>query len=232
VIGDAARPFIEMTLRMMEVWGARWSAEADIITIPGGQAYRARRFAVESDASSASYFAAAAALCGGAVTIRGLSSNSVQGDTRLLSVLQQMGARVTWNPDSVEVAATGALRGVDVAMNAMPDMVATLAAIAPFASSPTRIRKVGFIRFHESDRLRAIATELRRLGARVTDFDDGMEIHPSPLSAAAIETYDDHRIAMAFAVAGLKLPGVRIKHPGCVSKTFPAFFETLEGLGL
>ena len=230
VAGEAARPFIEMTLRMMEAWGVKWNIDGDTITIPGGQAYRARRFVVEPDASSASYFAAAAALCGGSVTLHGLSANSVQGDIALLTVLQQMGARVKWNRESVEVSGAGQLRGVDVAMNGMPDMVATLAAIAPFATSGTRIRKVEFIRHHESDRLRSIAAELRRLGAGVTDFEDGLEILPSRLHGASIETYDDHRIAMAFSVVGLMIPGVKIQNPGCVAKTFPEFFETLAKL--
>jgi 3-phosphoshikimate 1-carboxyvinyltransferase len=221
------KPFRKL---MMETWGAKWGIEADTVVIPGGQMYRARRFAIEPDASSASYFAAAAALCGGSVTIPGLSTSSVQGDVGILGVLQQMGARIKWSRDWVKVTGGGPLRGVDIAMNAMPDMVATLAAIAPFASTPTRIRKVEFIRHHESDRLRAIATELRRLGARVNDFEDGMEIHPSPLRPASIETYDDHRIAMAFAVVGLKLAGVKIKNPDCVSKTFPEFFSKLESL--
>jgi len=231
VAGDTARPFVEMTLRIMETWGVKWNIDADTITIPGGQAYRARRFAVEPDASSASYFAAAAALCGGTVTLRGISANSVQGDVAFLTVLQQMGARVKWNTDSVEVSGAGQLRGVDVAMNGMPDMVATLAAIAPFATSVTRIRKVDFIRHHESDRLRSIAAELRRLGASVTDLEDGLEIMPSRLSGASIETYDDHRIAMAFSVVGLRIPGVQIQNPGCVAKTFPEFFTMLADLG-
>jgi 3-phosphoshikimate 1-carboxyvinyltransferase len=229
-VGDTARPFVEMTLRMMEAWGVKWNIEGDTITIPGGQAYRARRFIVEPDASSASYFAAAAALCGGTVTLQGLSANSVQGDIAFLTVLQQMGARVKWNTDSVEVTGAGQLRGVDVAMNGMPDMVATLAAIAPFATSVTRIRKVDFIRHHESDRLRSIGAELRRLGASVTDLDDGLEILPSRLTGASIETYDDHRIAMAFSVVGLRIPHVKIQDPGCVAKTFPDFFARLASL--
>jgi 3-phosphoshikimate 1-carboxyvinyltransferase len=215
---------------MMEAWGVKWNIDGDTITIPGGQAYRARRFVVEPDASSASYFAAAAALCGGTVTLQGLSANSVQGDIALLTVLQQMGARVKWNQDSVEVTGAGQLRGVDVAMNGMPDMVATLAAIAPFATSPTRIRKVEFIRHHESDRLRSIAAELRRLGASVNDLEDGLEILPSRLHGASIETYDDHRIAMAFSVVGLMIAGMKIQNPECVSKTFPDFFATLAKL--
>ncbi len=162
--------------------------------------------------------------------IEGLTSNSVQGDIGFLGVLQQMGVRVAWHPDHVEVVGTGQLTGVDVAMNAMPDMVATLAAIAPFASSPTKIRGVGFIRHHESDRIHALATELRRLGATVVENEDGLEIAPSAMHPAVVETYDDHRIAMSFAVTGLKLGGLKIKDPACVGKTFPDFFDRLAAL--
>jgi 3-phosphoshikimate 1-carboxyvinyltransferase len=228
--GATARPFIEMTLRMMRDWGASSTLAGDIIVIPGGQRYHAQDFTVESDATAASYFAAAAALIGGTVTIPGLTRDSVQGDVGFLALLEQMGARVTWHPDAVAVTGTGRLNGIDVAMNPMPDVVPTLAALAPFAASPTRIRKVGFIRHHESDRIAAIAAELRRLGAVVHEFDDGLEITPSPLHPAAIETYDDHRIAMAFAILGLKLPGLRIKNPGCVAKTYPEFFTDLKSL--
>ena len=115
-------------------------------------------------------------------------------------------------------------------MNAMPDMVPTLAAIAPFASSPTKIRNVAFIRHHESDRIRVLATELRRIGADVSETEDGLEIRPSTMRPAPIETYDDHRIAMSFAILGLKLPGTKIKNPGCVAKTFPDFFTRLSAL--
>jgi 3-phosphoshikimate 1-carboxyvinyltransferase len=117
-------------------------------------------------------------------------------------------------------------------MNSMPDMVPTLAAIAPFASSPTKIRNVAFIRHHESDRIRALATELRRIGADVSETEDGLEIRPSALTPAPIETYDDHRIAMSFAVLGLKLPGLKIKNPRCVAKTFPDFFDRLATLAV
>jgi 3-phosphoshikimate 1-carboxyvinyltransferase len=230
VIGDTARPFIEMTLRLMAEWGVRGEIRGDLIVVPGGQTFRAGRFVVEPDASAAGYFAAAAALCGGDVTIEGLRPDSVQGDIGFFNVLEKMGATIAWSDEGVVVSGTGSLRGVDVAMNAMPDMAATLAAIAPFASSPTRIREVGFIRFHESDRLRAIATELRRLGATVEDFNDGIAIEPSRLAPAAVETYDDHRIAMSFAITGLRLPGVKIRNPACVSKTFPDFFERLARL--
>lgn len=230
VAGDTARPFIEMTLRLMNDWGAASTLAGDQIVVPGGQRYRAKNFSVEPDATAASYFVAAAALAGGTVTIPGLTKMSVQGDTQFLDLLEQMGARVTWHADAVTVTGTGRLRGLDVAMNAMPDVVPTLAAIAPFADSPTRIRKVGFIRHHESNRIAAITTELRRLGAAVREFDDGLEIAPSVLVPAAIETYDDHRIAMAFAVVGLKVAGIRIRNPGCVGKTYPEFFDDLARL--
>jgi 3-phosphoshikimate 1-carboxyvinyltransferase len=227
VNGEAGQPFIEMTLRLMSRWGVRSSASGNLITIPGGQCYRATTFAVEPDATGASYFAAAAAVVGGTVTIPGLSRDSVQGDVRFLDILQAMGMRVTWESGNVEVSGDGKLVGVDVAMGAMPDVVPTLAAIAPFASSPTHIRNVGFIRHHESDRIHALVTELSRLGARVQEFRDGLQIMPSALRPAAIETYGDHRIAMALAVPGLKMAGVRIKDPGCVTKTYPEYFDHL-----
>ena len=142
-----------------------------------------------------------------------------------------MGAQVTWNGDSVTVEGTGNFTGVDVDMSATPDMVPTLAVLAPFASSPTRIRNVKFIRHHESDRIHALAVELARLGVKVIEHEDGLTIQPARPNAAAIETYDDHRIAMSFAIIGLRMPGVRIKEPGCVSKTYPHFFVDLAALG-
>ena len=232
VDGEAARPFITMTLRLMERWGARATMRDGEIVVPGGQQYAAQKnFEVEPDASSASYFAAAAALVGGSVVLNGLNADSVQGDIAFLKLLERMGARVERRPDGVRVTGTGKnLIGVDVAMNEMPDLVPTLAAIAPFCSSPTRIREVSFIRHHESDRLRAVATELHRLGASVHEYEDGMLIEPSRIGAGTVETYDDHRIAMAFAVIGLKTAGIRIRNPGCVSKTYPDFFRDLARL--
>lgn len=231
VAGEAARPFITMTLRLMERWGAGSATDDGTIVVPGGQHYAARDFEVEPDASGASYFAAAAALVGGTVVLEGLHADSVQGDIEFLKLLERMGARVRWLAGGVEVSGTGRLRGVNAAMNAMPDVVPTLAAIAPFCSSPTRIGSVAFVRHHESDRLRALTAELSRMGASVREFDDGMLIEPSQLRPAAVETYDDHRIAMAFAVAGLKAQGIRIKNPECVSKTYPNFFRDLASLG-
>jgi len=231
VSGAAGKPFVEMTLRLMAVWGAQSRSAGDTIVVSGGQRYAPRRFTVEGDASSASYFAAAAVLCGGTVRIGNLAADSIQGDAAFLELLERMGARLIRRPGSIEIRGEGQFAGVDADMSAMPDMVPTLAAIAPFAASPTRIRNVGFIRHHESDRLRALATELRRLGATVQESEDGLAIEPSALKPAAIETYDDHRIAMAFAVVGLKLAGVRITNPGCVAKTYPNFFSDLAALG-
>jgi 3-phosphoshikimate 1-carboxyvinyltransferase len=232
VIGEAARPFITMTLRLMERWGARATMHGGEIVVPGGQRYTAQKnFEVEPDASSASYFAAAAALVGGSVVLEGLSADSVQGDIEFMKLLGRMGAQVEWREGGVKVSGSGRkLAGTDVEMGRMPDLVPTLAAIAPFCSSPTRIRGVSFIRHHESDRLRALATELQRLGALVHECEDGMLIEPSQIGATAVETYDDHRIAMAFAVAGLKTAGIRIRNPGCVSKTYPDFFRDLVRL--
>lgn len=230
IIGQAAPPFVAMTLKLMARWGAESTTDGEVIVVPGGQRYRAQRFAIERDASSASYFAAAAALCGGRVELEGITADSLQGDVEFLRVLERMGARLNWSRSGVEVAGSGRLCGLELDMSAMPDMVATLAVLAPFAQSPTRIRNVAFIRAHESDRIKALATELARLGAVVRERDDGLEIEPSQLKAGAVETYDDHRIAMSFAIAGLKQPGIRISNPGCVSKTYPGFFIDLASL--
>jgi 3-phosphoshikimate 1-carboxyvinyltransferase len=231
VRGETARPFIAMTLRLMKRCGAASRIDGDTIVVPGGQSYSPGSFVVEPDASAASYFVAAAALLGGTVRIRGLDADSVQGDIGFMHLLAKMGAEVRLGRGEVTVTGRGQLTGVDVAMKAMPDMVPTLAAIAPFASSPTRIRGVTFIRHHESDRLRTLATELARIGVTVREFDDGLLIEPArALHPAAIETHNDHRIAMAFAIAGLKLRGLRIKNPACVAKTYPNFFSDLACL--
>src|SRR5690606_21603317 len=141
--------------------------------------------------------------------------------------LERMGCRVTWGPDSVRVEG-GPLRGIDVDMNAISDTAQTLAAVAPFADGPTRIRNVAHMRHKETDRVAALVTELTRLGLRADEHDDGLTIHPGPMRPAVIRTYDDHRMAMSFAVLGLRQPGVQIADPGCTSKTYPHFFEDLD----
>ena len=230
--GSAGMPFITMTINLMERAGIKGiAADNNSIVVPGGQSYQAGCFVVEADASSASYFAAAALLCGGKVELKNLGRDSVQGDVQFLSVLKRMGARVNWRRGSVVVEGPAQFAGLDIDMHTMPDMVPTLAVLAPFASSPTRIRSVAFIRHHESDRIHALAMELARLRVKVVEHEDGLEIEPTRPAPAAIETYDDHRIAMSFAIMGLKTPGIRIKDPGCVSKTYPHFFVDLAALG-
>jgi 3-phosphoshikimate 1-carboxyvinyltransferase len=236
VIGDlVSKPYMPMTAAVMRAFGVH--SELDTTTwrhflVPAGQRYRARSYQIEPDASNASYFFAAAAVTGGRVRIEGLGTDSTQGDLRFVDVLEAMGADVTISSDAVEVTgpADGQLRGVDLDLNAISDTAQTLAAIAPFASGPTTIRGVGHARLKETDRVAAVANELRKLGQSVEEFEDGLTITPAPVTPAEIETYDDHRMAMSFAIAGLRASGVRILDPGCVAKTFPDFFARLGKL--
>jgi 3-phosphoshikimate 1-carboxyvinyltransferase len=230
-------PYVEMTLAVMEAFGVEVGREGlRRFHIRAGQHYRGREYTVEPDASSAAYFLAAAAITGGRVAIPGLSARSLQADARFADVLEQMGCLVERSPDLTSVRGPGSpqgpgvLRGVDVDMRAMSDQTMTLAAIAPFAAGSTRVRGVAHIRHQESDRLAATAAELRRLGQEVEEHGDGLSISPRPVRPAVVQTYGDHRIAMAFAVTGLRAPGIAVADPGCVAKTFPDFFERLEGL--
>ncbi len=228
----ASKPYVDITLRMMKQWGAKAeSQDYRRFVLPGGQSYQARAYAVEPDASSASYFFAAAAVSGGRVRVSGLGADALQGDIKFAGVLGQMGCRVSYDADGIEVTGPAVLNGVDVDMNGISDTVMTLAAIAPFASSPTTIRNVANIRLKETDRLAALANELKRIGVQVEERADGLKIYPAKdILPAIIETYDDHRMAMSFAITGLRAPGIQIKDPGCVAKTFPDFFERLERL--
>jgi 3-phosphoshikimate 1-carboxyvinyltransferase len=226
-----SEPYIEMTLRVMEQFGViADKRDYRNYHVRAGQRYQAQRYVIEPDASNATYFFAAAALIGGRVRVPHLSANSLQGDARFVDVLEQMGCQVERAATYLEVRSTGQLRGVDVDLNAMSDTAQTLAAIAPFASTPTHIRNIGHIRHKETDRIAALATELRKLGAQVEERADSLTIYPSVLQPAEIETYDDHRMAMAFAVTGLALDGVRIKNPACTAKTFPDYFARFEAL--
>jgi len=226
-----AAPYVEMTLAVMAAFGVEVRRE-DLrrFWVAAGQRYRARDYAVEPDASGAAYLFAAAAVTGGRVIVPGLSAASLQGDVRFVDVLEQMGCRIERRADALGVQGGGLLRGVDVDLGAMSDQAVTLAAIAPFAAGPTRIRGVGHIRYQESDRLAAAAAELRRLGQEVEVLEDGLLVIPRPLRPTVVQTYGDHRMAMAFAVAGLRAPGIAIADPGCVAKTFPDFFDRLERL--
>ncbi|MBI3783432.1 MAG: 3-phosphoshikimate 1-carboxyvinyltransferase [Deltaproteobacteria bacterium] len=225
-----AAPYIDMTIAVMSAFGVEVQRQGYEHFDIAPQRYQARDYRIEPDASSAHYFFAAAALSGGRVRIDGLGKQSLQGDVRFADVLEAMGAEVARGDDFLEVRGRGSLKGIDVDMNAISDTAPTLAAIAPFARSRVRIRNVAHLRLQESDRLKAVATELGRLGVAVTQHDDGLTIEPSAVHAATIETYDDHRIAMSFALVGLCTAGIRIRDPQCVRKTFPDYFARLEEL--
>ncbi len=229
-----ARPYVDMTVRMIAAYGAEPPVEEQgRWLVRGGQAYRGRRYSVEPDASSASYFLAAAALTGGRVTVPGVGSGSLQGDAAFVEVLRAMGCGVAQDETAttVEGPADGRLRAVDVDLNAMSDLTPTVAVLAPFADGPVRIRNVGHIRVQESDRLQALAAELGRLGVPVEETADGLTIHPARPRPGRVRTYDDHRLAMAFSVLALRVPGLEIDDPGCAAKTFPDFYRRLELLG-
>jgi 3-phosphoshikimate 1-carboxyvinyltransferase len=226
-----SKPYVDLTIAMMAERGVAVENEAyGVFRVSTGQSYGAGRYFIEADASGASYFLAAGAIAGGRVRVRNLSSRSSQGDARFAQVLEQMGCVVREGLDGIEVASSGPLRGIDIDLNAMPDMAQTLAVVALFAEGPTHIRNVANLRIKETDRISATAAELRKLGATVTELADGLVVTPGRLRGAAIDTYDDHRMAMSFAIAGLRIPGVVINHPGCVSKTFPDFFDRFAAL--
>ena len=225
-----SRPYVDMTLAVMRKFGAEVSTESDrVLTVDAPCPYRGLDDAIEPDASAASYFWAAAAVTGGRVTVQGLHRHALQGDVAFVDCLAQMGCRVEETERGIAVEG-GPLRGVDVDMNAISDTMPTLAVVALFAQGPTTIRGVSHVRHKESDRIGDVARELRKLGAEVIEHADGMTIVPGTPGAARIATYDDHRIAMSFAVAGLVVPGIVIEDPDCVAKTYPEFFEDLRRL--
>ena len=231
-----SKPYMDMTIAVMHELGveALASDAGDRFIVPVGQRYRAKTLRVEPDASAASYFWAAAAIVGGRVRVNGLTRHSSQGDVGFVDVLAKMGCRVIEEDDAlgVEGPPTGELHGIDVDLNAMPDTAQTLAVAALFARGPTCIRNVANLRIKETDRLAALQSELIRLGARVDMTPDSLTVHPpEEIQPATIETYDDHRMVMSFALAGLRRTGVRIKNVGCVSKSFPDFFDMLETIG-
>ncbi|WP_165227988.1 3-phosphoshikimate 1-carboxyvinyltransferase [Aquisphaera insulae] len=227
-----SKPYVAMTLAVMRDFGAKPSERKFRRFDVYPSRYQGREYAVEPDASAASYFMALAAITGGTVTIEGLGTRSIQGDVAFADILEHMGCTVVREPERITVTG-GPLRGVDVDMNAISDTVMTMAVVALFARGFTRIRNVGHIRHKETDRIAAIAAELRKLGATVEELPDGLVITPPDAGAtgpATIATYDDHRMAMSFALAGLKVPGVTIRDPGCVAKTYPGFWEDLGAL--
>jgi 3-phosphoshikimate 1-carboxyvinyltransferase len=198
-----------------------------LISARAGQRYVAREYDVEPDASAASYFFALAAVTGGTITVERLPPSSAQGDLRFVDVLERMGCAVQRGEHDITVQGPRRLAGIDVDMNDISDTVQTLAAIAPFASGTVTIRNVRHIRYKETDRLAAVATELRRMGIEVKEMDDGLAITGGVPQATTVHTYDDHRMAMSFAIAATRVSGTRIADPGCVAKTVPGFWELL-----
>ena len=224
-------PYVEMTLRLMQRFGVSVNhTNFQSFHIPRQNYQSPGSIFVEGDASSASYFLAGAAITKGTVTVKGCGTESMQGDARFAEVLEKMGALVEWGPNQVKLTGA-ALNGIDVDMNQMPDAAMTLAVAALFASGPTAIRNIYNWRVKETERLQAVSTELRKLGAEVEEGYDYLVIQPpKQIKEVSIDTYDDHRMAMAFSLAACGNSPVTINNPGCVSKTFPDYFEVLSGL--
>jgi 3-phosphoshikimate 1-carboxyvinyltransferase len=223
-----SKSYVAMTARMMEAFGERVKTDESSFQVMGSLPwYKATTYQVEPDGSAASYFFAAAAITGGEVTVPGLDTACLQGDFRFRDALSEMGCNTVIDHRGVTLCGRKPC-GIDIDMNDMSDCVMTLGAVACFAGSPTTIRNVAHIRHKETDRLHALATELRRVGAGVEEFSDGLTITPAPLHGAMIETYNDHRMAMSMSLLGLRVPGIIIRNPGCVAKTYPQFFDDLE----
>ena len=225
-----SRPYVDLTLEVLGDFGITYYREGyRFFQLPGGQCYLPQTYEIEADASSASYFWAAAALTGGRVTITNLSLESSQGDAAFPGVLGRMGCAIASSPAGLTVTG-GPLTGMEVDMAAMPDLVPTLAVLAAFAQGDTVITGVAHLRHKESDRLAAVAAELQKMGIEARETADGLIIRGGAPQGAVIHTYNDHRIAMSFAVAGLKTPGVSITDPDCVAKSFPDFWDFFDRL--
>ena len=229
--GDlTSKSYADITLDIMKTFGVHVENESyQRFKVNAGDRYKAQTYKVESDWSSASYFLAAAAVTGGEITLTDINPHSVQGDAQFTSVLEKMGCRVDKKSNTLHIKGNP-LRGITINMNNMPDAVQTLAVTALFAEGETVIQGIGNLRIKETDRISALANELTRLGAGVEAGEDYLIIRPGNYAGAEIETYNDHRMAMSFAVAGLKIPGVRIKGPKCVEKSFPDFFQRFAAL--
>jgi 3-phosphoshikimate 1-carboxyvinyltransferase len=232
VEGDlVSRPYIDVTAQAMAAFGVAFENDAyRRFRVAGMQRYSATTYRVEPDASAASYFFAAAAASKGKAVVPGLGNKSLQGDLGFVRILERMGCTVRQTETETEVVGPQRLHGVEVDMSDLSDTAQTLAAIAPLADSPTRITGIGFIRRKETDRIGAVVRELNRIGVRAEEQPDGLLVYPGQPSPGSIETYDDHRMAMSFAVLGLVTPGITIRNPTCVRKTFPGFFDALRAI--
>ena len=232
IVGELiSKPYIDITRSVMASFGVEMVNDGYTrLSVPAGQRYGAREFAVEADASNASYFLAAAAVTGGTVTLDNLGTDSIQGDVKFVDALEQMGCTITRGPQ-ITLTGPAKLNAIEADMEAIPDTAQTLAVVCAFADGPSHLTRLASLRVKETDRVAAVAKELPKLGVRVDEGRDDWTIYPPASNAyrgTAIDTYDDHRMAMAFAVAGLKIPGVVINNPGCVAKTFPDFWQRWE----
>ena len=227
----ASAPYVLLTTEVMRAFGVEAKkGEAGTFTVRSGQRYVPAEYEVEPDASGASYPMAAAAIAGGRVFLPGVREDSLQGDARFTDVLRAMGCDIRAHDRGLTVLREGALRGTEVDMNGMPDVVPTLVAVALFAEGGTRILHVAHLRYKESDRGEGLAAELRKLGADVRMNGETMEVNPVPLRGARLDVHDDHRLAMSFALIGLRVPGVEIENPECVRKSFPEFWTEFDRL--
>jgi 3-phosphoshikimate 1-carboxyvinyltransferase len=226
----ASKPYVDITQDVVSAFGVEVKNRGyQSFFIKAGQRYLPQEYRIEGDASSASYFFSAAAVCRRRVRVKNFNPATIQGDIGFLEILERMGCRVTRGSDWIEVLGKE-LRGIEVDMNEMPDLVPTLAVTAAFAQGETVIKNIGHLRLKESDRIHALAVELSKMDIRVREEEDGLEIEGGKPRGAEIETYNDHRMAMSFAIAGLAVSGVRIKEERCVDKSFPGFWEVLQKL--
>jgi 3-phosphoshikimate 1-carboxyvinyltransferase len=231
-----SRPFVDLTLAVMEAFGATVDRLAGDRFRVHPTGYRARAYAIEADAMAAGYAWGVGAMAGGEVRVAGVGSGSQQGDRRLLDILGRIGCTVGWSEGGswLRAAPGGRLRGGHFDLNDLPDQAQTLAVLALIADAPVEITRVANLRIKETDRLYALATELRKFGAAVDEYSDGLRIVPpaNPPAPLSVATYADHRMAMAFALAGARWPGITIEDPGCVAKTYPTYFDDLERWGV
>ncbi|HEU5139411.1 MAG TPA: 3-phosphoshikimate 1-carboxyvinyltransferase [Bacillales bacterium] len=226
--------YVHITLDLMKQFGVEVEADGDLKTIKVNPTkYQGRNLQLEADASTTCYFLALAAITNGKMRINNITYDTRQPDIKMTDVFEKMGCNVTRGKDFIELEGTEQLKGgKTISMKEMSDQALTLAAIAPFADGPITITDVAHIRHHESDRIQAACESLKRLGIKVEEHDDGLTVYPGNPQAAILDSYDDHRVAMALSLIGARVPGIKISDPGCVSKTCPTYFELLENLGL
>jgi 3-phosphoshikimate 1-carboxyvinyltransferase len=225
-----SKPYVDLTIELMQMFGIRLERENHRkFKVPGGQIYRAGEYGVEADCSQAAYFWGAAAISAGDIKVMGVNAGSAQGDIRFVDLLQRMGCRVSKTANGIRVAG-GSLCAIEADLADMPDQIPTLAVVAAFAKGTTVIKNVAHLKSKESDRLSATVTELKKMGIDAAGTANALVVRGGKPKGCVIDTYNDHRIAMSFAIAGLKVPGVCIRNESCVEKSFPAFWQVFEEL--